>query len=108
MSKPVSNRIATDIPTIGEVWTSETLKHRRRSIIREFALNTSTHGLPGIARSESKHNRVFWTISFLIFTGIMIFLLLNRLKNILNIQHKQLYQLLWNNHKHFLQLQFVI
>ncbi|CAF4644175.1 unnamed protein product, partial [Rotaria socialis] len=25
---------------------------RRRSIIRQFALNTSTHGIPGIARSE--------------------------------------------------------
>ncbi|CAF3328727.1 unnamed protein product [Rotaria socialis] len=46
---------------------------RRRSIIRQFALNTSTHGIPGIARSESMHNRIFWSISFVVFTGITIF-----------------------------------
>ncbi|CAF1331203.1 unnamed protein product [Rotaria sp. Silwood1] len=48
-------------------------RRRRRSIIREFCLNTSTHALPGIARSESMHNRLFWSISFVIFTGIMIY-----------------------------------
>lgn len=48
-------------------------RRRRRSIIREFALNTSTHGLPGIARSQTKHNRIFWTLSFLSFTGVMSF-----------------------------------
>lgn len=48
-------------------------RRRRRSIIREFALNTSTHGLPGIARSESKHNQLFWKISFLVFTGVMVY-----------------------------------
>ncbi|CAF2514377.1 unnamed protein product [Rotaria sp. Silwood2] len=48
-------------------------RQRRRSIIHEFCLNTSTHALPGIARSETLHNRVFWLISFLIFTGIMIY-----------------------------------
>lgn len=46
---------------------------RRRSIIREFALNTSTHGLPGIARSHSVHNRIFWSISTCIFIGIACF-----------------------------------
>ncbi|CAF4199792.1 unnamed protein product [Rotaria sp. Silwood2] len=46
---------------------------RRRSIIREFCLNTSTHALPGIARSESIHNRMFWSVSFIGFAGIMIF-----------------------------------
>ncbi|CAF1603244.1 unnamed protein product [Adineta ricciae] len=46
---------------------------RTRSIIREFSLNTSTHGIPGIARSESKHNRIFWSISLLIFTGAMTY-----------------------------------
>ena len=46
---------------------------RRRSIIREFALNTSTHGIPGIARGRSKHNRMFWTVSLFIFTGVMLF-----------------------------------
>ncbi|CAF1025436.1 unnamed protein product [Rotaria sp. Silwood1] len=46
---------------------------RRLSIIREFSLNTSTHALPGIARSESLHNRIFWSLSFISFTGLMIY-----------------------------------
>lgn len=46
---------------------------RRRSILHEFSLNTSTHGLPGIARSESVHNRIFWSISFICFTGVMTY-----------------------------------
>ena len=57
---------------IKEAWESNPPKPRRRSIIREFALNTSTHALPGIARSKSKHNRAFWAISFIGFTGVMI------------------------------------
>ena len=56
-------------------------ERRRRSIIREFALNTSTHALPGIARSQSKHNRIFWSISFLTFTGIMIYFVVQSLRN---------------------------
>jgi hypothetical protein len=61
------------VPVNASTSTVEVERQRRRSIIREFALNTSTHGLPGIARSHSKHNRLFWTISTLIFTGVMLF-----------------------------------
>jgi hypothetical protein len=46
---------------------------RRRSIIREVALNTSTHGIPGITRSQSLLNRLFWTISLLSFSGILLY-----------------------------------
>ena len=46
---------------------------RRRSIVREFALNTSSHGIPGIARSQSLFNRLFWTISLLSFSGILMY-----------------------------------
>ena len=46
---------------------------RRRSIIRDFSVNTSTHGIPSIARSHSIHNRLFWIVSTLIFTGVMLF-----------------------------------
>lgn len=48
---------------------------RRRSIIREFCLNTSAHALPGIARSTSIHNRLFWSVSFISFTIVMIYFL---------------------------------
>ncbi|CAF4701698.1 unnamed protein product [Rotaria sp. Silwood1] len=56
------------IPTIGGK-----KRPRRLSIVREFCLNTSTHALPGIARSASIHNRIFWSISFIGFAAIMIF-----------------------------------
>jgi hypothetical protein len=46
---------------------------RRGSIIREFSLNTSTHGIPSIARSRSIQNRIFWSVSTLIFAGIMMY-----------------------------------
>ncbi|CAF1063442.1 unnamed protein product [Adineta ricciae] len=50
--------------------------YRSRSIIQEFGLNTSTHGIPGIARSTSHHNRIFWSISLLIFVGIMLYFII--------------------------------
>lgn len=62
----------TSIPTAPSKESDRKLR-RRRSIVKEFSLNTSTHGLPGIARSASIHNRIFWIVSFLCFTGIMIY-----------------------------------
>lgn len=73
MQETTSNRVAPEGTVIRDTWESDSPKARRQSIIREFALNTSTHGLPGIARSQSKHNCIFWTISFFIFTGVMIY-----------------------------------
>lgn len=70
-----------DLPTVND--EKKKYHRRRRSIIREFSLNTSTHGLPGIARSESIHNRVFWTISFLGFTAIMIYFITKAILNYL-------------------------
>ena len=68
---------AKDLPMIED----KKKMRRRRSIIQEFSLNTSTHGLPGIARSESMHNRLFWTISFLGFTAIMIYFITKAIVN---------------------------
>ena len=69
----MSNRIERVQTIQTNAWKAEPeqVRPRRRSIIREFALNTSTHALPGIARSQSKHNRIFWIVSFVAFTGIM-------------------------------------
>lgn len=62
------------LSAVDKIPTVEVKKQpRRRSIIREFCLNTSTHALPGIARSESIHNRAFWLVSFISFSGIMIY-----------------------------------
>ena len=65
--------IATVRPAHGGTAEARANVSRRRSIIREFALNTSTHGIPRIARGRSKHNRLFWTVSLLIFTGVMLY-----------------------------------
>ncbi|CAF2515109.1 unnamed protein product [Rotaria sp. Silwood2] len=54
---------------------------RRRSIIREFGLNTSAHGIPGIARSQSIHNTIFWSISFIIFTGITLYFVIQEIRS---------------------------
>ncbi|CAF3139278.1 unnamed protein product [Rotaria sp. Silwood2] len=56
----------------------------RLSIIRDFSLNTSTHALPGIARSESLHNRIFWSLSFISFTGVMIFFVIKAILGYFN------------------------
>ncbi|CAF1664318.1 unnamed protein product, partial [Adineta ricciae] len=53
---------------------------RAGSIVKEFSLNTSTHGIPGIARSESKLNRIFWSTSLLIFTGIMSYFIVQSIR----------------------------
>lgn len=61
--------------------SSLVVHRRRRSIIREFCLNTSTHALPGIARSQSIQNRIFWSISFVCFTGIMGFFIVQSIRS---------------------------
>ncbi|CAF1274324.1 unnamed protein product [Rotaria sp. Silwood1] len=60
----------------------EPLRNRqsRRSIIREFGLNTTAHGIPGIARSRSTHNCMFWSISTLIFTGITLYFVIESIR----------------------------
>ena len=56
-----------------EIPNSDKKRRRVGSIVKEFGLNTSTHGIPGIARSESTHNRIFWTVCLLIFSGVMVY-----------------------------------
>ncbi|CAF0858103.1 unnamed protein product [Adineta ricciae] len=73
MTDSTVRNIATVFPISADALKPDPKFHRRRSIVREFSLNTSTHGIPGIARSESVHNRIFWTVCTIIFTGIMIY-----------------------------------
>ena len=51
----------------------ESTQSCRRSIIRDFCLNTTTHGVSSIARSQSIHNCVFWSISFAVSTTVMFY-----------------------------------
>jgi hypothetical protein len=79
MTDTTISHIATVFPVNAEALKPDPRFHRRRSIVREFAINTSTNGIPGIAKSTSIHNRIFWTVSFLIFTGIMMYFLVENI-----------------------------
>lgn len=65
--------MATVCPIPDESLKSQSKLPTSREIIQEFALNTSAHGIPGIARSQSIHNRIFWTVTFTIFAGMTVF-----------------------------------
>ena len=72
MSESVIDRVATIFPVDLKERKRGGEFARRRSIVREFALNTSTHAIPRIASAQTKHNRLFWTIALLVFTGVML------------------------------------
>jgi hypothetical protein len=73
MSHDTIDHIATVFPINAEALQAKTTLPQRRVIIKEFGLNTSAHGIPGIARSQSISNRFFWFVTFMAFTGIMIY-----------------------------------
>ena len=72
MSESIIDRVATIFPVDLKERKRGGEFARRRSIVREFALNTSTHAIPRIASAQTKHNRLFWTIALLVFTGVML------------------------------------
>jgi hypothetical protein len=61
------------LPKDSTVAKDESNKPSLLAIIIDYCLNASTHGLLGIVRSDSLHNRVFWSISFLGFTAVMAY-----------------------------------
>ena len=81
MPDRIIEHVATIFPVDPDVLKGEATFARRRSIALEFALHTSTHGLPGIARAQTRHNRLFWTISLLIFTGIMLYFVVRSIQD---------------------------
>ena len=46
---------------------------RSRSLLHDSCLNTSAHGLSRVARSESILNRLFCQVSFVSFTDVVIY-----------------------------------
>ncbi|CAF4034345.1 unnamed protein product, partial [Adineta steineri] len=74
------NKTHKTVNSITNAWSitskpsvSNKKRERAGSVIKEFSLNTTAHGLPSIARSHSIHNRVFWILSSLVFLGAMIY-----------------------------------
>ena len=61
--------------------SKNTVRPRRRSIVREFAVTTSAHGIPGIARSRSRYNRLFWIVSFVTFVSITLIFVGREIRN---------------------------
>ncbi|CAF1563569.1 unnamed protein product, partial [Adineta steineri] len=76
MTKETIDHLATVFPMNRNALKSK-LKHQRSvSILKEFSLNTSAHGIPSIARSHSIQNRLFWIVSLLIFAIIMTYFII--------------------------------
>ena len=73
MTDSTIRQLATVFPVDAEALKPDATEQCTRSIIKEFSLNTSTHGIPGIARSRSKGNCAFWVIALLAFVGIMVY-----------------------------------
>ena len=72
--------MTSELPNVPSAEHEEQNKPGFVSIIREFCLNTSAHGLPSIARSQSKHNRIFWSISFVGFLGATIYFIVKSIQ----------------------------
>lgn len=70
----------SSIPSSTKIKDNRLKSSRRRSILREFSLNTSAHGIPGIARSENWLNRCFWSVIFILFTGIMTYFVVGSIR----------------------------
>ncbi len=73
MTDTTIRHIAIVFPINAEALKLEPRFHRHRPIIREYSLITSTDGVPGIVISATIHNRIFWTVLFLIITDIIIY-----------------------------------
>jgi hypothetical protein len=81
MTNSTIKQIATVFPVDAEALKPDPKFHRRRSIIHEFSINASAHGIPGIGRSTSIQNRIYWIVSFIVFTGIMIYFVVQSIQS---------------------------
>ena len=80
MTNAVHRYIDKIMPVNQEGCKTNSSKPSLRPIIKDFALNTSVHGLSDIARSQSKHNCILWTILFLTFAGVMTYFVTESIK----------------------------
>ncbi|CAF3823936.1 unnamed protein product [Adineta steineri] len=67
--------------TIDNIVGSANPKHfveqRRRSIVLDYLLTASTHGLRSVGRAYSKYNRNFWVFTFTVASGIMLYFVIS-------------------------------
>ena len=101
MSEAVIGRVASIFPVDLDELKGEGRFIRRRSIVRAFALNTSTHAIPRIATAQTKHNRLFWTISLLIFTSIMLCFVITSIREYFEYPTRTLVSLVEDSRQRF-------
>jgi hypothetical protein len=65
--------MATVESVIGSTEPKHFIEQRRRSIVIDYLLATSTHGLRSVGRAYSIRNRVFWIIIFTVASGLMLY-----------------------------------
>jgi hypothetical protein len=58
---------------VGEMQPKPFVEQRRRSIIVDYLLSASTHGLRSVGRAYSSCNRCLWIIVFTIALGLMLY-----------------------------------
>jgi hypothetical protein len=57
---------------VGEMQPKPFVEQRRRSIVADYLLSASTHGLRSVGRVYSACNRFFWIVIFTIAFGLML------------------------------------
>jgi hypothetical protein len=62
---------------IGSTEPKHFIEQRRRSILIDYLLATSTHGLRSMGRAYSKFNRFFWILIFMVAFGIMFYFVIS-------------------------------
>ena len=80
MTKALKSDVVPITSVNQEASNVESEKPQSLSIVKEFALTTSIHGLPNIARSPGKCNCIFWFISFLIFAAVMSYCVIDSIQ----------------------------
>ena len=62
---------------VGSIHPKHFTEQRRRSIVLDYLIATSTHGLRSVGRAYSKINRFFWICAFTITFGIMSYFVIS-------------------------------
>ncbi|CAF1055038.1 unnamed protein product [Didymodactylos carnosus] len=65
---------------VGEIKPKPFVEQRRRSIIIDYLLSTSTHGLRGVGRAYSTCNRFFWVGIFTIASSLMLYFVVSSVR----------------------------
>ncbi|UJR27016.1 hypothetical protein I4U23_008321 [Adineta vaga] len=80
MTNDTIDSIANVSPIKHDVSISKPKYYHVSAIVKQFSLNTSTHGVSDIARSRSISSRIFWTIILSFCACFMIFLIVQAIR----------------------------